>query len=142
MKTTIDYLDKIKEKHKLSSDYKLAKYLGLTTTAIGYYRKKKSTMDDYTALKVAEALGIDPMEVIAMANAERTKSPEVKKAWERIATRTAHAAMLILLVFSTFPTPGQAETRNAKKTLYTLCEVKVCLAKAPIAATKIIQRPK
>lgn len=75
-------------------------------------------MDDYTALKVAEALGIDPLEVIAIANAERTKRPEVKAAWEQIATRTAHAAMLILLVFSIFPPSGQAETKKAELTQF------------------------
>lgn len=91
MKTTINYLDEVKEKCGLMLDHELAKYLGLTTTAIGYYRKRKSTMDDYTALKIAETLGIDPMEVIATANAERTKRPKVKTVWEKIAARATRS---------------------------------------------------
>jgi ribosome-binding protein aMBF1 (putative translation factor) len=78
---TLEYLDAAKAKLGIASDYALAKKLNMTTTAISNYRVGRSRMDDDVALKVAKILEIDPLEVIAAANVERSKTPEIKALW-------------------------------------------------------------
>lgn len=86
MLRTVDILDAIKARLNLPSDYALAKQMGITHSAITIYRKKHTTMSDETALKAAKLLKIAPFYFMALANAERTKSPEVRREWEMLAT--------------------------------------------------------
>ncbi|MGD1324404.1 hypothetical protein ACNHE5_05625 [Pandoraea pnomenusa] len=81
MKTTADYLDAVKARLDLPSDYAAAKVLGVTRSAVSLYRHGKSTFDDAVILRVAEILSIDPLEVIASANVERAKSAEMREVW-------------------------------------------------------------
>lgn len=87
MKTTNHFLDQVKKSHGLTSDYQLAKHLGITQAAVTRYRKKQSTMDNYIALKVAETLSVDPMEIIATANMERTKDQVERDAWKTVLSK-------------------------------------------------------
>ncbi len=80
---TLEYLDAVKKKQGLTSDYQLAKLLGLETSNMTMYRKQRRVMDDYIAALVAELLEIDQMELIAQANAEREKDPNKRAFWER-----------------------------------------------------------
>jgi hypothetical protein len=79
--TTIEYLDAVKARYGLVSDYALAKKLGITQTSISGYRARRRFFDDEAALTVAQVLDIEPICVIAAANAERAKSPEQKARW-------------------------------------------------------------
>jgi hypothetical protein len=81
---TQEYLDAVKAKLELPSDYALAKRLEVTSSAISAFRVGKAHLGDDTALKVAEILGRDPIEVIAAAHAERAKNPEVQQVWEQL----------------------------------------------------------
>ena len=81
MKTT-EYLDAVKTRAALTSDYQLARLLGLEPSNITMYRKERRVMDDYTAARVAELLDIDELEVIAQANAEREKDAAKRAFWE------------------------------------------------------------
>ena len=89
MRTTIDYLNSVMKAHNLGSDYQLAKFLGVTQAAISRYRKRKNVMDDYTALRVANALEKNPLEIIATANAERAREDTERKAWRGLLRRIA-----------------------------------------------------
>lgn len=80
--STLDYLDEAKARLGLPSDYALSKALGLTTSAISNYRKGRSRIDDDVALKLAALTGRDPLEVIAAANMERAKTPEMAAIWK------------------------------------------------------------
>lgn len=82
MRTTVEYLDAIKARHGLPSDYAIAKRLGLTTQAISRYRHGLSYFDDDACIRVAEALEINPLEVIVSANIERSKNAQAKAKWE------------------------------------------------------------
>lgn len=84
MKNTTDYLDEIKKRNGISSDYKLAQHLNVAKQSISRYRNRKGNTDNYIALKIAEALNINPLEVIATESKKRAKSEEERKAWERI----------------------------------------------------------
>jgi hypothetical protein len=81
MRTTIEYLDAVKARYGLPSDYALGKLLRIPHTTISGYRAKRRFFDDDTALTIATALEVNPMEVIAAANAERAKTPEQKARW-------------------------------------------------------------
>lgn len=86
---TLEYLDAIKEKFGLKSDYALAKKLELTSTAVQIMRKGTSVFSDKTALKVAELLEINSAEVMIQSHVERCSDAEVKAAWEAISKMLA-----------------------------------------------------
>lgn len=82
--TTIEYLDAIKAKSGISSDYALAKRLGFSLSAVSSYRHGRRYLDDDAALAVAAALDLHPLQVIAAANAERAKTPEQRARWSGV----------------------------------------------------------
>lgn len=84
MQTTIDFLDALKARHSLHSDYSVAKKLGVTRTSISNYRSKRSFFDNDTAIRVARLLDIDPGFVVACCHLERAKSDDEKAVWTRI----------------------------------------------------------
>jgi hypothetical protein len=84
MKTTIEFLDAVKEKLGLSSDYALAKRLGFSLSSVSSYRTGRRVLDDDAALTVALALETHPFNVIAAVNAERAKTPEQRARWSGV----------------------------------------------------------
>lgn len=78
---TIEYLKAVKAKTGISSDYALAARLGITRSAVSKLQAGGVTLSDDVALSVAQILGIEPIEVIASANAERAKTPEMRARW-------------------------------------------------------------
>jgi transcriptional regulator with XRE-family HTH domain len=84
---TVDWLAECKQKFGVESDYALAKRLGVSQQTISSYRTGRSRLDDDMALTVAEALGVNPMRVIADANAERAKTEEQKARWLAVAEK-------------------------------------------------------
>lgn len=79
--STLEYLAACKKRLGIESDYALAKALGVTQAAVSSYRTGRSSINDDVSLTVAEILGIEPLQVIAAANAERAKTPEQKAKW-------------------------------------------------------------
>src|SRR3569833_2640912 len=65
MKTVNQYLDEIKARYGLPSDYAVAKLLKISPANVTGYRKGKSGFDDERALIVAELLEIAPVIVLA-----------------------------------------------------------------------------
>ncbi len=84
MGSTLQYLDEAKKKLHIESDYALSKKLGCTTSTISNYRAGRSRMDDVMAVKVAEILEKNPLELLASLNFERAKDDEVKRVWKGI----------------------------------------------------------
>lgn len=84
MKTTIDFLTAVKTAKGLTSDYQLAKFLGLTQSSISLSMTGRTYLGDESAIKVAEALEIDPAQVIASVHYERAKKAEEKAVWKGI----------------------------------------------------------
>lgn len=95
MKTS-DYLQAAKAKTGAKRNRDLAKALELSDAALCRYESGERVMDDYTAAKVAEILGIEPMRIIAQANAEREKDTKRKAFWEAM-TMGGIAASLFML---------------------------------------------
>lgn len=88
---TLEYLDAVKAKEGLKSDYQLAQKLETSTAAIGQYRSGKRVMDDYTAARVAELLEMPPLLLIAQANAEREKDETKRAYWRKFAAAVTAA---------------------------------------------------
>jgi hypothetical protein len=82
--TTIEYLDAVKTAKGLTSDYQLAKLLGFPLSSVSSYRTGRRFFDDEAALTVAQVLHLNPLVVIAAANAERAKTAEQKARWMEV----------------------------------------------------------
>jgi len=106
--TTQEYLDAIKARYDLPTDYRLAKFMGMSTQAISHYRHKGTTFSDEVALKVAELLELPEGKVLADMQAERARSERVKAAWREIARKLSQAAAFAGTVILTYSFTGVA----------------------------------
>ncbi len=98
MKTTVQFLDAVRVRHSLTSDYQLGKLLGVSHARISNYRVGRNMMDEAMCLKIAAALSLDdPGEVLVAIAHEREKRPDVKRAWERVAKRLAASTAAVLV---------------------------------------------
>jgi len=109
---TVAYLDAIKSRHGLKSDYQLGKFMGWSFSTISGYRRRGREMGDEHCLQVAEALHLDAGQVLADIQAARAKSPETRKAWEGVARAFRGAAAVLLAIIAVaallVASPGQA----------------------------------
>jgi transcriptional regulator with XRE-family HTH domain len=101
---TVDYLDAVKTRHRLPSDYALAKRLGVAPANISSYRSGRRIIDDDMALAIALELAINPLQVIATANAERAKTPEQRARWSGVMEKFSVSFLNLISVC----TPRQA----------------------------------
>lgn len=115
MRTTSDYLREAKKALGVSSDYALARELGLTRAAVSHYSCGRRVMDDDTALKVAEAIGVHPIEVLAAAHAERARTAEQRGLWEKVMREYGGKAAALLLAAGLYgsPAPSQASVSTS-----------------------------
>jgi len=108
MKTTKEYIEEAKRRLEVT-DYRLAKILGVSQGAMSHYATGRRIMDDTTAAKLAGILEIEPIQIIAAANAEREKG-EKKEFWENFYKRLGGIAASIFFAVNLImtPTPSQA----------------------------------
>lgn len=122
MRTTLDFLDAVKARHSVESDYKLAQLMGVTRSCISNYRNGKSSLDDVAALKVAELLELSPGIVLSAVHAERAKAPAEKAAWNSIFEKLGGLAAGVLIASCLYPSPADASvyaaSQPAKPALY------------------------
>jgi Phage related protein/Helix-turn-helix len=112
MKTTVQFLDAVKAKHNLPSDYALAKILGITRSGVSKFRVGKDYLGEDTAIKVAELLDLDPGYVMVCIASERAKNPQVKAAWKYTAQLftgiAAAVAIVAILPYQPIPFDGSS----------------------------------
>ena len=89
MKPTRLYLDEAIDRGLAKNDSDIAKKIGATRTAVCDWRAGNTAPSDDHAVRLAELLGKDPGELLAECGAARAKTPETRRAWERIAARMA-----------------------------------------------------
>lgn len=108
MKTTGEYLDAVKAKLDLPSDYATAKALGVTRATMSRYRVAGACPDELVCARIADILGVEPIEVIAAAQFERSKDEQARALWESIWGKavgvTAASLMLAVVGLSVAPT--------------------------------------
>jgi transcriptional regulator with XRE-family HTH domain len=83
--TSTDLLDEIREVKGITSDYKLAKLLGVRQQTISSYRSGRTQASDEIALRAATIIGRSPGPLLAQLAAERAKNPDVAKVWRDVA---------------------------------------------------------
>ena len=133
MRKSIYYFDEAKKKLAFESDNAMAVWLGVSRATVSLWRNDVGSMDDYAAAKIAGVLGINPMEVIATANAEREKTEERKEFWQDFYKRLGGIAASIIFVvtFIMTPTPSQAApVLNAEVPHCILCKIAMHINKA------------
>ncbi|MDP1897794.1 MAG: DUF3693 domain-containing protein [Sulfurimicrobium sp.] len=126
MNTTNEFLDAIKAKHGLVSDYALCKKLGVSSSRIGNYRSKRSVFDDLMAVQAAKLLEIDPMYVIAAVHAESAKKESERKVWTDILEKLGGlaASVVIGLALVALPSPSAfAASQSAHSVYYVKCRI-------------------
>ena len=79
-----EWIDRLKVKKGMPSDYAAAKFLGISQSSIIKMRTRNSTLDDESSLKVAMALEIDPILILADQATERSKDESVQTAWRGV----------------------------------------------------------
>jgi hypothetical protein len=79
-----EYLDALRVKLNLPSDYALQKPLGVTKAAISKYRNNRTHFDDTVCRRVAELLGKHHGLVMLDMAKERARTPEDQAAWSAI----------------------------------------------------------
>lgn len=94
---TLEYLEAVKTRLGITSDYALAKALRITQSTISGYRAGRSRIDDDVALTIAEILKVHPLQVIAAANAERAKTPEQRARWSGVMEKFSASFNALLL---------------------------------------------
>lgn len=85
MKTLENYIDEFKEKLKIESDYAAAKELGIARQQMSRIRNGYVAIGREKCIRIANALKIDPVEIIATIEAAKEKRPEIKAIWIKLA---------------------------------------------------------
>lgn len=84
MKNSTDYNDLLDQCCKAldaRSDYHLAQLMELDRAVISEFRSGKRRPNTYACTRIAQALGRDPMEIIAMVEAESAKNEAQREFW-------------------------------------------------------------
>jgi transcriptional regulator with XRE-family HTH domain len=81
---TQEYLAAIRSKLGISTDYAIAKALGVSKQAAGRWSKGLGGFDDETAKRVAAVLEMHPAFVILDMHKERAQNEETRSLWDEI----------------------------------------------------------
>lgn len=84
---TAEYLDAVKARLDIGSDYALAKVLGVSRESVNAFRNGRSAMGIETCIKVGELLDIDGHAVYAQGQIERAKKPEIRDFWQSVSEK-------------------------------------------------------
>ena len=83
MESMASYLDELKEKKGFKSDADLGKFLGVSRSYISQVRAGME-MGDERCFKIASILKKEPIELLALNRAIRSKDNELKAYWLKI----------------------------------------------------------
>jgi transcriptional regulator with XRE-family HTH domain len=120
---TVEFLDALRARHGLPSDYALAALLGVTRQTISKYRNGADFFGDQMAVKVAGLLELDPCYVMACAHAERATDEHIRSLWSRLASSAKKvgrkggatvAAGILSVAFSGGPDAHNPDEHGAK----------------------------
>lgn len=111
-------LDKAKVIHSLKSDYKLAIVLGVSQTAVIYYRQGKTLPDARSITKICQLTGDDPDILTAEIEAQRAKTDEARDRWTSIAKRLSAAAAAGIVSASVMAGPTLPASPDGDGSMY------------------------
>lgn len=112
MRTIASFMDKGIKNGFVKNDALIAVKCEVTQATVSRWRSGDRIPEDEEILVLAETLGEDPWEMLAVARYHKAKNNETKEAWEGIArkivTRMAGATMAGLLIFTVLPQRAEA----------------------------------
>lgn len=97
MFSVADLIDRAKARGQIESDYRLAKVIGITHSAVSNYRVGKSVPDARVLEQLCALSGDDLAVFSAQAQAQRERTPEGRAVWMMIAKRLAGGATTAIL---------------------------------------------
>lgn len=93
LETTVDLIEAMRERGGYLSDNQLAKAEEFPQATLSSWRTNRMYPTEVHALKIGRILKIDPLMVLAIAAADRTRErPSESAQWLKIARRLARAA--------------------------------------------------
>jgi hypothetical protein len=108
MTVSARFLDAVKARRGLPSDYAAARLLDVPHQAVYRWRQGLAGMGDETAARVAELLDLDPGYVLAELYAERAKTEEARSVWMSLARRLGPALAGAAVLFWLSPYMGDS----------------------------------
>lgn len=120
MDATGRYLDAIKSRLNIPSDYALAAHWNVTRQSISDYRRGVKTLGDDRCIEVARILDLPPEQVLFEIQADRARKQghdSIAEILEKVLKRLAHAPAILAglclsLCFLTMPKDSDAMTRE------------------------------
>lgn len=98
MKTIRHYIDESINAGKIKNLAEISRLTGVARSTVTRWYDGDRTPDDDQAIQLAQALGVDPMEMLAECGAARAKTPETRRTWEQMAARMAASAAVIAVL--------------------------------------------
>ena len=92
-----ELLERAKAGGHIESDYRLAKVIGITHSAVSNYRVGKTMPDERVLEQLCALSGDDVAVFAAQIQAERARTPEGKTMWRMIAARLAGGVSTAIL---------------------------------------------
>lgn len=111
MKTTIQLYQEAKAAARCESDYAFAKKFGFSRQLVSKWANGKGGFDDEHAAIIAEILGKEPGEIMALCHAQRAKDDKSRSRWLRVAALVA-ASMMPPAAGASMPFFDHNEVRN------------------------------
>jgi len=90
-------LDDAKAELGIDSDYKLAKYLEISNGYIAEWRRGKRIPDAYACMRLADALKIDPIQLLAQIEAETEKNEARRNYWRALSQKVGAGVTVCFL---------------------------------------------
>ncbi len=94
--TPSEYIDKLRKLHRLDTDAAAARLLKVVPTSVRAYRTGRAQFGPETALRLADALHVNPAAIAADMMAARAKTSRAKHRWAYIATTAGMVAGTLL----------------------------------------------
>jgi transcriptional regulator with XRE-family HTH domain len=97
LRTIGEILDAVKAKHAITSDYKLAMFLGVGAGNLRNYRHGRSLPDELMCERLAVALGEEPEFLLAEIQCQRAANDDAARLWRRVADRLRGGANALIV---------------------------------------------
>lgn len=78
-----ELLDEVKRQKALSSDYALAKHIGISRALLHYYRKGERSPDSYACMRIAQELNLPLGAVISQVEIDAEKNDVKRHEWQK-----------------------------------------------------------
>lgn len=113
MSKTTDYMDEVKRRKGLTSNYQLSKLLEISEPAISECYSGKKHADLYIGTRLALALGMEPIHLLAEVRAEAEKNEKKRNFWLGFLTHAAVAFVCLVGPVLGLGWPSEANASTA-----------------------------